>query len=200
MKKHGSLSDEDLSSVIQAATQLDEQERIQKEKRRREGRETAEDLPAGHPMRVAMERAREQFEQRQEFEKQQHEAVERMKARRAKRAQKRHSRRAAEDSADKASQKAAGETNRALDELAEHTATVRDEVGKLMEHMKEVNGSIDALATHAAEVGGTVQVLEKDLIGGAMVKATRLQRLLLATHRGLTTSKLNDKRIERDGS
>jgi len=168
--KHTEMSAGDLSKAMAAATTIEEHEKKVIERRRQEKGETLEDLPPGHPVLLAIEQAKQRHEERQQFEAEKAEAVERMKAKRAKRAQKKATNNAAREAVEKKS----------LDTAA------------------ELNANIDKLAAQVAALGGIVDNSERDLVGGARVKVQRLKRLLLATHKGLASSKLNTRRVEWD--
>jgi len=170
MSKHANLKSGNLSRVISAAKELDDKEKIEKERAKREGKHSElDDLPPGHPMRLMVEEAKKRFEKRSEEEKEQKETTKRRKARKAK-------------SADK--------------QAKEREAQQREAFVKHKKAAAELNKGIDDLAMNIERFGKVLDNNCKDLIGASRTKAVRIKRILLAAHRGLTTSKISAKRAE----
>jgi len=168
-KQHAVLDSENLARAVNAATELENKEKAEQEQARLEGRRSElDDLPPGHPLRVAMELAKEQYDRRMQFEKDQEEGKKIRQARKARKAKKAEARQAERDEEEQRHKSAASELNKGIDKL----------VGDI------------------ASFGKVVDENQKVLVGGARIKVARLKRLLLAAHRGLITSKLNVGRIE----
>lgn len=130
-------------------------------------------FPVGHPVRMAYERSKAIWERRQQFEEQQEDSRPLKRAKRIKKGNKKAPPKAVVDEIDNA------------------------KLSKARNTITHINAKIDTVSGLLEEIGREITSSSSDLedFPTVRLRLVRLQRILVAVHRGLNESKVNTHRM-----
>jgi DUF438 domain-containing protein len=163
MAKFTKLNNEQLALIAKAARELDEHDRITKEKEKAEGkRSDIDDLPPGHPLRIMQEKAKQAYEDKLAKEEDLNKQLENMKKRKARR----------------------------IDEVKQNQAEreVLEKKHKKAKH--EIEGALGNFLMQIESFGKVVEGNEKDLIGVGRMKTMKLKGMLVSFCHALNSFKV----------